>query len=148
MPSVDATVRDLDPQPLAQIPAKAFLEWKTALIKQLQAIEAGRSAHHPVGRRVQNMIAFIERECAAVAQMKGSTAVIQAGKFHWFLVRLEQRQEGTKRLLADDDPFVQQVDPLLRRRIKKGWDLLANVESKYWQLVHKLQRQSRTKSAE
>lgn len=144
MPSMDAALRDLNPQPIARIPLKAFLAWKDALIKQLQVVEAERSAHHPLGQRLKNMAAFVDRECTACTRVNGATAHIQAGKFSWCLVRLEQRQEGMKRLIAADDPFVHQIDPVLRRRIKKGWNLLGNVNPKFWSHLKSLQRQSRT----
>jgi hypothetical protein len=143
MKSIEATVRDWDPQPLARVPLASFQRWKQSLIEHINLLETTRSAHHPLGVRLKNMLTFIEDQCAAIARVEGSIVTIQAGKFFWFLVRLQQRQESMKTLIASDDPFIHQIDPALRRRIMKGWDLLTNVSSKFWSRVKALQRKAR-----
>ena len=146
MRSVEVVVRDWKPQPLARVPTKTFQRWKQSLIDQLHVIDKTRSVHHSVDVRIKNMITFVESQCAAHVRAEGSMALIKAGAFFSFLVRLEQRQEGMKQLIPAGDPFIHQIDPVLRRRIKKGWELLTNVGGKFWPRVHLLQRQSRKKT--
>lgn len=144
MRSLDALVRDWTPQPLARASLKAFSNWKRSLTEHLNVIAPTRSAHHPIDLRLQNMLTFIEHECAAHARVDGPNVVIEAGKFFWLLARLERRQESMKRLIDADDPFVDQIDPALRQRIRKGWRLLYNADRNFWPRVHRLQRQIRT----
>ena len=143
METIEAIVRDWVPQPLARAPIASFQKWKGSLIEQIHAIEATRSTHHRLGGRLKNMLAFIETQCNDITRVNGSIVTIEAGKFFWFLVRLQQRQESMKATMSTDDPFVQQIDPILRRRIIKGWDLLTNAGGRFWPRVKVLQRQSR-----
>ena len=56
MESVEAIVRDWEPQPLARVPVAAFQRWKRSLEEHIHAIEAARSAHHRRGVRLKNML--------------------------------------------------------------------------------------------
>ena len=73
------------------------------------------------------METFIKQQTLLLSRAEGSKVFVKAGGFYWFLVKLEQRQERMKALISlhdPKDPFVKELDPGLRKRIKAGWSLL------------------------
>ena len=127
--SVETTVRKLNPQRIATSTVAKFDAWRQAVLDQVERIERNRTANHPLGKRLRNMSSFLAEELADISRVEGRKVFVQAGRFHWLLVRLLQRQESMKAQLAPDDPFVRELDPKLRRRIKAGWDAVPFPES-------------------
>jgi hypothetical protein len=136
MKSMDAIVKRWDPQPTATAVPDVFHKWRDTLLAHIKDLEAKRGANHPLEKRLRNMIDFVEEQSQTVVRSRGNKLLINAGEFHWFLVRLEQRQESMKALIEPDDPFVRAIDPALRRRIKAGWDAV-KWPTGYWSRVER-----------
>lgn len=134
MKSMDAIVKRWNPQPTATAVPAAFDQWRDALLAQIKDIEQTRGANHPLATRLRNMILFIQNQTQLVVRKRGKQLLINAGEFHWFLVRLEQRQESMKSVLHPDDAFITAIDPELRNRIKAGWSAVRWPDG-YWDRV-------------
>jgi hypothetical protein len=142
MESVEITVRNMRPQPVGTATAERFDAWRTSVLIELKRLETIRTANHKIERRLQSMGSFIEQQIPLMTRPKGRNVIVDAGQFHWFLVKLEQRQEGMKAQLDPSDPFISEIDPGLRKRIKAGWRLL-KVPRSFEALVEKLNEQLR-----
>ena len=142
MESVEITVRKMRPQPVGTATAERCDAWRTSVLTDLRRLETIRTANHKIERRLQSMALFVEQQIPLMTRTKGKNVIVNAGPFHWCLVTLEQRQEGMKAQLDPADPFISQIDPGLRKRIKAGWRLLT-VPRSFDALVEKLNEQLR-----
>jgi hypothetical protein len=122
MESVETTVRKLKPQPIATTTVRRLSSWRESLLNQIDRVERNRTANHPIDARLRSMRHFISEQLASITHIKGRSVRVEAGRFHWFPVRLLQRQEGMKALIDPGDPLNKDLDPSLRERIKAGWD--------------------------
>jgi hypothetical protein len=147
MESVEITLRNLRPQPVGTVNAAGFDRWRIQILEDLKRLEEIRSSAHKIEQRLRNMASFIEQQIPLISQEEGNKVIVNAGQFHWFLVKLEQRQEGMKAQLDPSDPFVSEIDPGLRKRIKSGWSLL-KVPRAYQALVNRLNGRLRTSRAQ
>jgi hypothetical protein len=137
MESVEVTVRRIQPQPLATVSAGVFDAWSQAVLEHIAELDATRSANHPIGPRLRSMASFFTKEMKQMSRREGSKVLLNAGEFHWFLCKFLQRQERVKALLSSADPFVEAIDPALRRLIKQGWDV-PKWPPGYWKMVDQL----------
>lgn len=139
MESAEITLKNLSSQPRARLPRATFEIWRTSVLNQLTFIDANRSAEHHIARQVSGAQAFLKEQCAKTVRAAGDEVEIDAGRFYWFLCRLLARQERMKVKLSDGDPFTEQLDPVLRGRIKGGFDLLVGDEMPaFWKLRDEL----------
>lgn len=136
MKSMDAIVKRWNPQPTATALPARFYKWRDTLLAHIKDMERRRGANHPLEKRLRNMIDFVEEQTQVVVRSRGKKLLINAGEFHWLLVRLEQRQESMKSLIEPEDVFVETIDPQLRRRIKAGWKAV-QWPAGYWNRVER-----------
>ena len=125
MESVETTLRRMTPQPVATASLEALNGWHNAVLGHIKQIEAGsRGVNHPISVRLKNVATFMDQQLALIATPHKGAVNLKAGQFHWLLVRLLQRQESMKALIASGDPLVKLLDPKLRREIKRGWEIV------------------------
>ena len=114
----------MTPQPVATASLEALNGWHDAVLGHIKQIEASRGVNHPISVRLKNVATFMDQQLALIATPHKGAVNLKAGQFHWLLVRLLQRQESMKALIASGDPLVKLLDPKLRREIKRGWEIV------------------------